>query len=166
MTIEVEVKHASTFPGLSRNLLNPYLEAWYNAKNPTWEASPIYVPYHATFGPRTYHFPPPEKTTVIIEQEIDPEIQTAVNRIIEKHIHRPLSDSENTPNCLLESLGMDSLDRMEITILVELKFPTATELELVPTRIGELWALAQGAKVSVLEGSGLVATPSEAEGRC
>ena len=40
-------------PDVSRDKLNRYLEAWYNAGEPE---KPVYVPYHL-FGRRTFDFP-------------------------------------------------------------------------------------------------------------
>ncbi len=149
MVIEVEVKNTAAFPGLSRSLLNPYLDGWYNQNNPKSGADPIYVPYHLFFGPRTFDFPPLEKTSLIIQEKIDSATRSSVNRIIEEHIHRPLSQSEQVCDCLLESLGMDSLDRMELALAVEQYFHCTSHTAFVPTRVGELWALAQGVEVSV-----------------
>ena len=149
VVLEVEITDPRTFPGLSREVLNPHLEKWFNANNHGTDEAPVYVPYHFLFGNRTYVFPPPEKTSLIFQGEVNPSIQTSVNSLLEEYLHRSLSQSEKATDYLLESLGMDSLDRMEFAFMVEQKFKGTRPLDLVPTRVGELWALAQGLNVSL-----------------
>src|SRR5690606_24217444 len=54
--ITLEQVDPESLPGRSREVLNPFLEAWYvrpGVEAPTW------VPYHFLFGPRTRAFPAP-----------------------------------------------------------------------------------------------------------
>jgi long-chain-fatty-acid--[acyl-carrier-protein] ligase len=134
----IEVFPPGTLPGLEREKLNPFLESWYNRGLTT---EPKFVPYHFLFGPRTFNYPQPKVRDIPLEK-ITPATQQAVVQIIEEKLKRPLADEEKQPATLLENLGLDSLDRMDIAQQVEQRF--GFHSDLVSTNIGELAALAQG----------------------
>jgi long-chain-fatty-acid--[acyl-carrier-protein] ligase len=122
-----------------REALNPWLEAWYNADG---AQAPTFVPYHFLVGPRTYKFP---KTNSLAEVDLSgilPETKTAVAQILARRRGRPLTDAEAQPETTFDQLGLDSLDRMEVTLAVEQRF--GFHGEEVPATLGQLWALAQG----------------------
>jgi long-chain-fatty-acid--[acyl-carrier-protein] ligase len=137
--ITLEVVEPKDLPGLHREALNPFLEAWYNRGLST-EAT--FVPYHFWFGPRTYEFPQLPAAREVPLDKITPATQKAVLDILEEKLKRPLSDTEKNPATLLENLGLDSLDRMDLAQTIEQRFGFRTEQ--VATTVAELWALAQG----------------------
>jgi acyl-CoA synthetase (AMP-forming)/AMP-acid ligase II/1-acyl-sn-glycerol-3-phosphate acyltransferase/acyl carrier protein len=126
-------------PERKRDVLNPWLEAWYNEGEPE---TPKFVPYHFLFGPRTYEFP-----TQLVREEPDlsrikPETKKAVNQLLAEFLKRPLTDDEQKPEMTLDRLGLDSLDRMELTLRIEQQFGFSSDQS--PTNVGQLEALAEG----------------------
>jgi long-chain-fatty-acid--[acyl-carrier-protein] ligase len=126
-------------PEPRREVLNPWLEAWYNAGPPD---GPTFVPYHFLFGRRTFEFPPPPSGTVIDLARITPQTKEAVEHIVSDKLGRHLTPEEQNADTTLDQLGLDSLDRMEIALTVEHQFGFSGDQ--VPATLGELWALAQG----------------------
>ncbi len=137
MTIEVFDK--KTLPGLTREKLNPFIEEWYNRGLNT---QPTFVPYHFLFGPRTFEFPKLKAAYEVPLDKITPETKAAVQQVLEEKLKRSLTDAEKSPATLLENLGLDSLDRMDLAQAIELRFGFRSDM--VATNIGELWGLAQG----------------------
>ena len=137
--LTVEIVDPKTLPGVQREVLNPWLEAWYNRELST---EPVFVPYHFWFGPRTFDFPKVRASLEVPLEKITPATRQAVLDILEEKLKRPLTDDEKKPEMLLEKLGLDSLDRMDLAQTIEGRFGFRTEL--VATSVGELWALAQG----------------------
>jgi len=135
----IEIVDPKTLPGLNREVFNPYLEAWYNRGLST---TPTFVPYHFWFGPRTFDFPKIKIGRDIPLEKITPATRQAVFDVLEEKLKRPLTDDEKKPEMLLEKLGLDSLDRMDLAQTIEGRFGFRSEL--VATSIGEMWALAQG----------------------
>jgi long-chain-fatty-acid--[acyl-carrier-protein] ligase len=135
----VEIVDPKALPGLNREALNPWLEAWYNR-----ELSPVptFVPYHFWFGPRTFEFPRLQIASEVPLEKITPATRQAVLEILEEKLKRPLTEDEKKPETLLEKLGLDSLDRMDVAQTIEGRFGFRSEQ--VATSIGELWGLAQG----------------------
>jgi long-chain-fatty-acid--[acyl-carrier-protein] ligase len=126
-------------PGLTRDKLNPVLEEWYNRGLTT---QPTFVPYHFLFGPRTWDYPKPKAGREVPPDKIALETWPAVYEIVEEKLKRPLTDAEKKPDTLLENLGLDSLDRMDLAQAVEQRFGFRSDL--VATMLGEMAALAQG----------------------
>jgi long-chain-fatty-acid--[acyl-carrier-protein] ligase len=137
ITLEVFDQHS--LPGLAREKLNPFLEEWYNRGLST---QPVFVPYHFLFGPRTFEYPAPKNAFDVPLEKITPETKKAVLEIIEEKLKRPLTDAEKNPDTLLEKLGLDSLDRMDIAQTIEQRFGFRSDM--IATNLGELWGLAQG----------------------
>ncbi|HEV3272182.1 MAG TPA: AMP-binding protein [Candidatus Methylacidiphilales bacterium] len=135
----VEVVDPEALPGVSREKLNPWLEAWYNRGLST---EPVYVPYHFWFGPRTFDYPQPKGGLDVPLEKITPATRQAVLDILEEKLKRPLTEEEKKPETLLEKLGLDSLDRMDLAQIIEQRFGFRSEQ--VATTVGELGALAQG----------------------
>jgi long-chain-fatty-acid--[acyl-carrier-protein] ligase len=137
--ITVERVDCGKMPQPRREVLNPWLEAWYNAGGPE---APTYVPYHFLFGPRTHEFPRPEGVDEADLERIKPETKTAVDHIVEDKLGRPLAAGERRAETTLDQLGLDSLDRMELTLAVEQQFGFTGGPS--PATLGQLWALAGG----------------------
>src|SRR5205085_11925961 len=57
VTMTVEAFPPGTRPEPTREAVNRWLEAWFNADQKP--ETPSYVPYHFAFGPRTHEYPPP-----------------------------------------------------------------------------------------------------------
>lgn len=139
--IEITVEKVSrdSLPDLSREELNPWLEAWYNA--PGIEP-PTHVPYHVFFGSRTFDFPAP--CAALAERatgKIKPATKAAVAEILEEKISGE-SAAVREAGTGLDTLGLDSLDCMEISLAVEERFGFRSDD--VPETVGDLWVLAEG----------------------
>jgi len=139
VTITVELLDRSRLPELRRELINPWFEKWYNTES---KEQPTHVPYHFLFGSRKFDFPGPEGLSPADLAKVQPETRTGVNQLLEEKLHRPLSEQEHNPETTLDQLGLDSLDRMELTLAVESQFGFSGEQ--VPTNLGQLYTLAQG----------------------
>ena len=135
----IEVVNPKTLPGLNREKFNPYIESWYNRELST---EPTFVPYHFWFGPRTFEFPPINDGIEVSLEKITPASWKAVEELIEEKLKRPLTEDEKKPATLLENLGLDSLDRMDLAQAIEQRFGFRSDQ--VATTVGELGALAQG----------------------
>jgi len=126
-------------PGLDREVLNPWLEAWYNADAPE---QPTFVPAHFLFGPRTRDFPRYEPDRSVDLTGLKEETRLAVEEMLADKIGRPLTAAERSPETSLDQLGLDSLDRMELGLHVERRFGFIGDQ--VPATVGQLLALASG----------------------
>jgi acyl-CoA synthetase (AMP-forming)/AMP-acid ligase II/1-acyl-sn-glycerol-3-phosphate acyltransferase/acyl carrier protein len=139
VTMTVEVLDRRNLPELSREKLNPFLEEWYNREG---QEAPTYVPYHHLFGPREFDFPDQAAAGQVELGKIRTKTINAVNALVEEHLKRPLSDEENQPDMLLDRIGLDSLDRMDLALQIEDRFGFRSNR--VAQTLGELWALAEG----------------------
>jgi long-chain-fatty-acid--[acyl-carrier-protein] ligase len=137
--ITVEVIDRRKLPDLHRRTLNPWLEAWYNAGGPEM---PKFVPYHLLFGPRTYRFPAPPRPPAVDASRITAATKAGVRQILEDKLRRPLEESQQKAETTLAELGMSSLEAVDVTRAVEQRYRFT--VEVMPTTVGELWALAQG----------------------
>ncbi len=123
----------------TREKLNPFLEEWYNRGAPE---KPTFVPFSLLFGPRQYEYPVLIKTGQVDLAKIRPATIRAVNEMVEERLKRPLSGEENSAEMLLERLGLDSLERMDLALHIEDRFGFRSDR--VADTLGELWALAEG----------------------
>ncbi len=139
VTITVERLHRNRLPGVDRERLNPFLEAWYNVEG---QEMPTFVPYHFLFGPRQFRFPELDAAQEIDLSDIKPATIRAVHEMLEEHLGRQLPEEDRQPETTLEQLGLDSLERMEIALKIEDRFGFRSDR--VADTLGELWALAAG----------------------
>jgi long-chain-fatty-acid--[acyl-carrier-protein] ligase len=140
--ITLEVVDRARLPELRRETLNPWLEEWYNQDLGGQPEKPTWVPYHFLFGRRSFEFPPSPREAHAEVAEVKPETRQAVLEMLAEGLGRPLSAEEQRPEVSLEYLGLDSLDRMELSLEVERRFGfTGDEACLT---IGQLFALAEG----------------------
>ena len=65
-----------------------------------------------------------------------------MNEIVEDHLDRELTEEEKRAEVLLDRLGMDSLDRMDIALEIERRYSFRSSK--VGETLGDLWALAAG----------------------
>lgn len=140
MTVTLEAFPAHRRPEPTREAINRWLEEWYNADGSP--ETPTFVPYHFLFGAREYDFPPPPAAVSVDASQVKPETKHGVAEILEEKLNRPLSDDESQPDTALATLGLDSLDTMEVMIRVEQRF--GFRGAAIPTTVGQLWALAEG----------------------
>ncbi len=139
VSMHLEAFEQSQRPVPTRETLNPWLEAWYNADGGD---TPTFVPYHFLFGPSDFEFPPPARPVEIDLSSVQPKTIEAVNHFVEEHLKRPLTEEENVPSTTFSQLGLDSLEGMEIALKVEQL--SGFNSDVVPTSLGQLWALAEG----------------------
>ena len=137
--LTLEFIDRSRLPGVDREILNPWLEAWYNVGGPEKAA---FVPVHFLFGPRTREFPTLEAQESLDLGKLKPETRQAVDEMLAEKLGRKLSEEDLNPDTTLDHLGMDSLDRMELSRNVERRFGFTGDQ--VPANIGQLYALAGG----------------------
>lgn len=139
VTIRVEVLPKATLPKATRDQTNAFLEQWYNADGPQ---QPLFVRYSHLFGPSEGHFAAGGALPAIDPESIDPKTTHLVNDLVQGHLGREIDPRELNFDTTLESLGMDSLDRMDATLKVEQQF--GFHNPAVVNTLGELWALADG----------------------
>jgi long-chain-fatty-acid--[acyl-carrier-protein] ligase len=139
VTMTVERFDRRQLPDLRRETVNPWLERWYNAGGPE---APSFVPYHFLFGPRSHEFPQGPTLAEADLGQVKSTTKAGVAQILAERLGRPLSEAEQHPETTLDALGLDSLDRMELTLRVEQQFGFSGEQ--TPATVGQLWALAEG----------------------
>lgn len=140
--ITLDVVEKSDLPELKREVVNAWLEEWYNRPG---REEPTFVPYHFLFGRRTYEFPPPAEHEKVDPSQIKSATRKAVNHILAEKLrdtHQLIEESDLEPDTTLDSLGLDSLARMDVTLLIERRFGFSADE--VPLTVGQLWALAEG----------------------
>lgn len=143
VTLTLERIPRDRVPLGTKEAVNRWFEAWYNADTP--REKPTFVPYHFLFGPRTYEFPPPDLLADVDLSRVAPKIRQEINQLlIERLAQRGvnLTPEQLKPEKLLEELGLDSLDRMELTLQIERQYGFSSEQ--TPLNIGQLYALAAG----------------------
>ena len=100
------------------------------------------MPYHFLFGARAREFPRVRGLASADLSKVKPETKEGVFHLIEQKLRRPMTEKEKHGETPLDALGLDSLDRMEVTLAVEHQFGFSGDQ--VPLTVGQLWALAQG----------------------
>ncbi len=143
--IEIEVLDRSRLPGTTREELNPFLEEWYNQRSKSAARAatePIFVPYHFLFGPRHGNFLSKAQGNDNALKEIPPKTSAAVDEMVEVHLGRPLEADEKTAATPLDEIGLDSLDRMQLSQEIEQRFGFSSDL--VTETMGDLYLLAAG----------------------
>ena len=139
VTMTLEAFPPGKRPEPTREAINPWLDAWFNAD--VAAETPTFVPYHFAFGPRTHDFPPPPVASVSGEN-VSEAVRHAVAEIVAEKTKRNLSPEEQKPERTFQDLGIDSLDAMDIGLAVEHRFGFSARQ--MPTTLGGLWALASG----------------------
>jgi long-chain-fatty-acid--[acyl-carrier-protein] ligase len=137
--MHVEIFGPEERPEPVRDAINPWLEWWYAADG---GERPTFVPYHAFLGPRHCTFPPPLRLAELDPNKVKPATREAVGHIVSDRLKRDLIPDENRAETTLAGLGLDSLEAAEISLEVEQRFGFSGDL--VPTTLGQLWALAEG----------------------
>ncbi|HEY7424401.1 MAG TPA: AMP-binding protein, partial [Gemmataceae bacterium] len=141
--ITLEVADRGRLPEPRRETLNPWLEQWYNGDLSGHAEKPVWVPYHFLFGRRSFDFPPTTRPAADLDTgPVRPETREAVLSLLSERLQRPLAESEQRPDSRLDQLGLDSLDRMDLSLQVERQFGFTGD-EACET-VGQLLALAEG----------------------
>jgi acyl-CoA synthetase (AMP-forming)/AMP-acid ligase II/1-acyl-sn-glycerol-3-phosphate acyltransferase/acyl carrier protein len=142
--IELELLDRSKLPGTTREEVNPFLEQWYNEGQPAGAtvAEPVFVPYHFFFGPREGSFLAGRRKSDEGLKEIPAETLAAVDDMVEARLNRTLETQEKTAATPLDSLGLDSLDRMQLSLEIEQRF--GFQAAAVTETMGDLYQLAAG----------------------
>lgn len=140
VTVTLEAFRADERPKPTRELINPWLEKWFNAD--VAQETPTYVPYHFLFGPRTATFPPPLAPSGVDLSKVKPATKQAVAEILQEKLKRTLTDAEKGSEVTFMQIGLDSLDAMEVALQIEQRFGFTGDT--VPTTVGDLWGLAEG----------------------
>lgn len=141
VTVTLEAFTPDQRPEPTRDAINKWLQAWYNAD--VSREAPTYVRRHFLFSPSTHTFPPPVVERAEFDlSKVKPETKAAVAQFIEEKLKRPLSSEENAPDTTFLQIGLDSLDAMDVALGVEQRFGFSSDT--VPTTVGGLWALAEG----------------------
>lgn len=141
--ITLEVADRARLPEPRREVLNPWLEKWYNGDLDGRPEAPTWRPYHFLFGRPTFEFPAPDSAET--EEDfgpVKPETREAVLQMVADRLKRPLTAEEQRAEMRFDELGLDSLDRMELSLHVERQFGFSGD-EAAET-IGRLLALAEG----------------------
>jgi long-chain-fatty-acid--[acyl-carrier-protein] ligase len=141
VTVTLEAFTPDRRPPATREAVNKWLEAWYNADTPREE--PTFVPRHFVLGERAHTYPPPVAEGATFDlSKVKAETKAAVAQIIEEKLKRPLAPGEDAAETTFLQLGMDSLDAMDVSLAVEQRFGFGSDA--VPTTVGALWAIAEG----------------------
>lgn len=139
VTIVVEPIAREALPPRTRAEFNAFLESWYNVDG---AQSPTFVRYHHLLGPRQGTYAGNPLIADIDLEQIKPAVRDTVWEILEDHLKRPLEAHEKTKETLLDGLGLDSLERMDIALQIEHQFGFRSDE--VATTVGGLMALAAG----------------------
>lgn len=122
-----------------REVINPWLESWFNQGGPE---QPRFVPFHRLFGPRSHEYPIIGGRLELDLSRIKPETQAAIAEILSDKLRRHLAPEELNLETTLDQLGLDSLDRMDLALEVEQRFGFTSDE--APATVGQLCGLAQG----------------------
>jgi long-chain-fatty-acid--[acyl-carrier-protein] ligase len=143
VTQTYEVVDRSQLPPLEVDKVNRWFEAWYNAEG---QEQPTFVPYHWFLGPRTHEYPPRPTLEAVDLKLVRPETRTEVNHLVQERVEQSgggaVDPASFTPETTLESLGFNSLARMDLQLAVERRFGYAADV--TPGTIGQVYALAAG----------------------
>lgn len=139
VSMHVQLADRDTLPLDSKEAFNTYLEQWYNADG---EQEPKFVRYHHLFGPSEGDFGKGPKAEHYDVAAIRPKTIEQVNHLLSSHLGRELTEADLATSTTLESIGLDSLDRMDLALKIENQFGFRSD-EVV-SNVGELYALADG----------------------
>ena len=139
VNLHIEVVERNQLPIDSRDKFNAHLEQWYNIDG---GQQPLFVRYHHWFGPSSGDYKAKAAGADIDLAKIKPKTIEQVNQLLSAQLKRDLTDDDLQPATTLESLGLDSLERMDFALQVEKQFGFRSNQVL--TTVGALWALADG----------------------
>ncbi len=140
ISITIEQLDIQALAPFEKSKVNLHLENWYNLGTST---TPVYRPYHFLISGKTKTFPPLD-----ILKNNDPtnhhtpQLKKDVIQIIKEKFPEVVADETTDPNSELDSLGLDSIQRLELLIHLEqhFKFNGST----VPNTLEDLYLLCSG----------------------
>lgn len=139
ITMTVEVANREDLPLDDRFSFNRYLERWYAQDG---GEQPQFVRFNAFIGPSEKEFDYDKGQDHGNADKVPKKTRGEVNAMVEQHLKRPLNEDEDTPAVTLDVLGLDSLERMELSLELEDRF--GFRADQVPETLGQLWLLAHG----------------------
>lgn len=139
VTMQIEVVDRDSLPLESKEEFNRHLESWYNADG---GQEPAFVRYNHFFGPTEGIYGNGPKGDEVDLDSIKPKTIEQVNHLVSAHLGREFTDDQLQPSTTLESIGLDSLDRMDVALKIEQQFGFRSDT--VVSTLGGLWALADG----------------------
>lgn len=139
VSMQLEVVSRESMPLESKEAFNAHLESWYNADGPP---DPKFVRYNHFFGPNEGEYGKGPKGDDVDLSAIKPKTIDQVNQLVCSHLKREFSKDELQSETTLESIGLDSLDRMDLALKIEQQFGFRSDK--VSATMGGLWALADG----------------------
>lgn len=139
VSMQIQVTPRSDLPLESRDAFNKYLEDWYNVDG---GQEPEFVRYHLLFGPTEGDYGNGPVGIEVDLSKLKPKTIDQVNELVQSHLGRHIDESELVAATKLESIGLDSLDRMDLALKIEHQFGFRSNA--VANTLGELWALADG----------------------
>ncbi len=139
VSMYLQVVPRTDLPAQSRDSLNALLEQWYNVDG---GQEPLFVRYHHLWGPREGRFHAGGSGEQVDIGQLNPKTVHLVNELIQSHLDRQLCDEELQSSTTLESIGLDSLDRMDLALRIEQQFGFRSSS--VASTLGQLWMLADG----------------------
>jgi long-chain-fatty-acid--[acyl-carrier-protein] ligase len=140
ITITIEPLDTTKLAPFEKSKINLHLENWYNRDAST---TPVYRPYHFLLFSQTKTFPPLELNENKTAPNIYPDLlKREVIQIIKEKFPEVIADETTDPNSELDSLGLDSIQRLELLIHLEqhFKFNGST----VPNTVDDLYLLCSG----------------------
>jgi len=141
--LHAELVSRDRLPLESRAEFNRFLEGWFN-ENPATDNQgerPTFVRYSYLFGPSEGDFHPVAEVE-IDPSSLDPKTIKLVDDLVASFLKQDLTAEQRQASTSLEDLGLDSLDRMELSLRIEQQFGFHSD-HVVDT-LGQLWALADG----------------------
>lgn len=139
VTITVEPIEIGQLPTGGKAELNGFLEEYYNQDG---GEDPKFVPYHHWFGKRRFDYQSVQAGQDVDTSDVPADVAEAVNEMVEQHLDRPLESAEKDPATTLDVIGLDSLERMDLSLEIEQRFGFRSDS--VPVTLGQLWLLAAG----------------------
>ncbi len=135
--INITIENADTkaLQPFEKFKVNKFLEGWYNQVD---EIKPVFRPYHFLLFWQKRQFPDLNKTSnSIIYQDFPLEFKAEVLQIIKEKISGIVVDELLPSNTELESLGIDSIQRLDLLLNLEQHFGFTSNF--VPSTLGDLY---------------------------
>ena len=151
VTMTIEVLDRTRLAGLTRDEINPFLEAWYNQEG---VEPATFVPYHHLLGPRRFAFPDLTSNQELALDAVKPATVKAIqgcSRSISADRWTRTSGSQPPPWTTSDWTAWNGW-----TWPCRSKTGSGSVRTAWPATVGELWALAEGR----LGGSGEAAAPA------
>lgn len=153
ISITVERLNVPALAPFEKSKVNQHLENWYNLDVNT---TPVYRPYHFFLSKKSRTFPTLNSNqNKEVSSHYPGSLKKEIIQIIKEKFPEVAADETTNPNSELDSLGLDSIQRLELLIHLEQHFNfNATT---VPNTLEDLYLLCSGKS----EKSATIKTPRE-----